>query len=675
MSAAKDVTATFSTPSVSLGAALDYTGLVWNTGGDAPFTPQTANAYYGGSAAQAGRVGNQQRSYLSTTVVGPGTLSFYWRVSSSTGNSTFSVSLDGVAKSSRIGNSPWSRSELIIPTGIHTVSWEYRKDSAYAAVIRDQESVEDSSSASGDDAGWIDYVVFTASTPSCTYALSADSAFYSAQGAIGAVTMNTAPHCNWTAVSSAPWITVNSGSTGVGNGDVLFTVTANTETQRTGTITVGDKTLTITQSGANTTLYFPHVDTTFPWQTEIAIINTSLDQSVTGFLKGLSNEGQLVEAKTVTLSARGRRQITVSSEFANHTNIGYMIFETDAASVQGYTKFYQEGTDRVAIPAATKVNASDIYISHIASNEQWWTGVSLVNTTPTPKELTITFNNGLSVPYTLNGKEHRAFTIRHLFNDQPQPDIRSAVITNASGVIGLELFGSLGWGAQLEGIPLTDNTASTIYYPHVASDGWWTGIVAYNPSDTACTITVSPYTAQGDPLSPSTIPIAGKGKYIGTVTDLGLPAQAAWFRIDSTRPLSGFELFGTTDGNQLAAYAAGGAAGAKKGVFAKIEKNGWTGIAFVNTEASAASVTLTAFNDSGAAVATRILPVSGHAKVVNLPERIFTQDVSDATYITYLSDRNLMGFQINGASEDMLLDGGTSTGMMLDGLPALAGTN
>ena len=102
------------------------------------------------------------------------------------------------------------------------------------------------------------------------------------------------------------------------------------------------------------------------------------------------------------------------------------------------------------------------------------------------------------------------------------------------------------------------------------------------------------------------------------VSQLGLPAQTAWFRIDSTSPITGFELFGTADGNQLAAYAGGNGTGAKSGVFAKIEKNGWTGIAFVNTEAGAASVTLTAYNDNGTAVATQVLPVGGHAKVVNL---------------------------------------------------------
>ena len=39
------------------------------------------------------------------------------------------------------------------------------------------------------------------------------------------------------------------------------------------------------QAGSNTHLYFPHVDTTYGWQTEIAIINMSPDQSVTGTLK------------------------------------------------------------------------------------------------------------------------------------------------------------------------------------------------------------------------------------------------------------------------------------------------------------------------------------------------------------------------------------------------------
>ena len=106
--------------------------------------------------------------------------------------------------------------------------------------------------------------------------------------------------------------------------------------------------------------------------------------------------------------------------------------------------------------------------------------------------------------------------------------------------------------------------------------------------------------------------------------------------------------------------------GAKAGIFAKIEKNGgWTGIAFVNTEDTAASVTLTAYNDAGAVVATQVLPVPGHAKVVNNPQPIFSQDIGSATYIAYSSNRNVVGFQLNGSSGDT----------MLDALPGLGGTN
>jgi rhodanese-related sulfurtransferase len=410
-------------------------------------------------------------------------------------------------------------------------------------------------------------------------------------------------------------------------------------------------------------LYFPHVDTHGLWKTEIAIINTG-DQTITGTLRALNDEGRLVKITTVPVPAHGRRQIAVADEFTNHTDIGYIIFNADSAAVQGYTKFYQEGVYRAAIPAVKEVNASDIYIPHIDSGADWWTGISLVNTTLETKELTMTFSDGRTRDITLNANQHDAFSISELFDNQPQPGIESAVISNASGVIGLELFGSVGWGTQLEGILLTDKTASTRYYPHVDNNGWWTGIVAYNPSESEATITITPYSEQGSSLTALTRSIPGKGKYIGAVSDLDLDAQTAWFKIDSPQPLSGFELFGTADGNQLAAYA-GGSGPAKAGVFANIEKNGWTGIAFVNTEGAKASVILTAYDDNGALVATEALSVGGFAKVVNNPELIFTQDIGNATHIAYTSDKNVVGFQLNGSSD----------GTMLDGLPALAGTN
>jgi hypothetical protein len=407
-------------------------------------------------------------------------------------------------------------------------------------------------------------------------------------------------------------------------------------------------------------LVFLHIATSTPWQTEIAVINT-VNQTVTGTLRALSDSGDLVDTEAVMLPAHGRRQINVADTFTNHTNIGYIIFESDSDTIQGYTKLYVDGTYRAAVAAVRAVSTLNIYIPHIASDTAWCTGISLVNTTSTAKDLTITFSDGSIRTLTLNAKAHKAFMIESLFNDLPQPDIQSAVITNAGGVIGLEVFGGSGWSSQLEGILLTDNTTSTLYYPHVAGGEWWTGIIAYNQSDSAGTITITPYSEQGALLSTSTLPIAGRGKYIGAVSNLGLPAETAWFRIDATSTLSGFELLGTIDGKQLGAYAGSSGTGATYGILPKIEKSGWTGIVFVNTEAYAATVILTAYDDNGGVVAIRVLPVGAYAKVVNMAEAIFTQDISGATYIAYSSDRNVVGFQLNGSSD----------GTMLDGLPGL----
>jgi len=218
-------------------------------------------------------------------------------------------------------------------------------------------------------------------------------------------------------------------------------------------------------------LYFPHVDTNPPWETEIAIINNG-SSDLTGTLLAYGNDGQLVESIPVNLAVRGRRQIDVADEFSNPDAIGYFILVTNSTAVRGYTKFYIEGQYRVAVPAVQEVNSGDVYLSHIASDAQWWTGVSILNTTASAKTLTFQFNNGQSRTVDLAAGEHKAFTIASLFGGVAQPTIGSAVIANVAGTVGLELFGSTGAGGEsyLSGILLKGDTTSSIYYPHVASD-------------------------------------------------------------------------------------------------------------------------------------------------------------------------------------------------------------
>ena len=91
--------------------------------------------------------------------------------------------------------------------------------------------------------------VITQDGASCSFSLSSGNATISANGGNGSFNVIATAGCSWTAVSSAHWVSINSGS-GTGSGSVSYSVTSNpSPNARTGTITVGTQTFTVVQSG------------------------------------------------------------------------------------------------------------------------------------------------------------------------------------------------------------------------------------------------------------------------------------------------------------------------------------------------------------------------------------------------------------------------------------------
>ena len=130
----------------------------------------------------------------------------------------------------------------------------------------------------------------------------------------------------------------------------------------------------------------------------------------------------------------------MGESFSPAENVAYIVFTAEAGTAAGYTKNYRTGRYRVAVPAAETVNTGDAYISHIASTGNWETHIGLLNTGGQEKSVTISFNTGQEETLTLQSGEFRRFTIAELFNDTPQPEIRSAVLENAAGIVGTEIF-------------------------------------------------------------------------------------------------------------------------------------------------------------------------------------------------------------------------------------------
>lgn len=86
---------------------------------------------------------------MSTTVTGPGTLGFRWKVSSRLTTHVLAVLVDGVVQPGGISGTTmtnWAEVSLSIPAGSHTVTWRYSKGTG---------------SGQGLDRGWVDRVTYT----------------------------------------------------------------------------------------------------------------------------------------------------------------------------------------------------------------------------------------------------------------------------------------------------------------------------------------------------------------------------------------------------------------------------------------------------------------------------------------------------------------------------------
>jgi M6 family metalloprotease-like protein len=115
-------------PPPTIPVAVDATNLTWTTGGNTPWEGQTAVTHDGVDAAQSGAIPDFGTSYVQTSVTGPSTLSFWWKVSSESGYDFLRVAMDGNNSNSISGEVNWQLINLAIPAGAHTVRWTYSKD-------------------------------------------------------------------------------------------------------------------------------------------------------------------------------------------------------------------------------------------------------------------------------------------------------------------------------------------------------------------------------------------------------------------------------------------------------------------------------------------------------------------------------------------------------------------
>ncbi|MCX6874980.1 MAG: M6 family metalloprotease domain-containing protein [Verrucomicrobia bacterium] len=145
--------------------------LYWPTGGDSVWYGQSTTTHDGVDAAQSGDIADSQSVWAQISVAGPGTLTFWWKVSSEADYDYLQFFMDGAEQGTApqiSGAVDWQPITVAVPAGNHALRWTYSKDGSLSA---------------GADAAWLDQVVFAPDlpqaldTPALTWATSGNAAW------------------------------------------------------------------------------------------------------------------------------------------------------------------------------------------------------------------------------------------------------------------------------------------------------------------------------------------------------------------------------------------------------------------------------------------------------------------------------------------------------------------
>ncbi len=124
-----------------------FTQFDWQTGGNQPWSTTDVNPYEGTYCARSGAINHSQTSFLSLTydVYSAEDISFWYRVSSESGYDFLRFYIDNNEIGEWSGTVPWTLATYPVTAGNHTFKWEYSKDGSVV---------------SGEDAVFVDYIVF-----------------------------------------------------------------------------------------------------------------------------------------------------------------------------------------------------------------------------------------------------------------------------------------------------------------------------------------------------------------------------------------------------------------------------------------------------------------------------------------------------------------------------------
>ena len=167
----------------------------------------------------------------------------------------------------------------------------------------------------------------------CTYTLTPPTQSVASTGGTGSAAVAAPNGCAWTGVSNnSGWLTVTSGASGSGNGSVAFSASANASSvPRTGTLTVGGQTFSVTQAGAPCTYSISPPSQSIAAGSATGSTNVTAPAGCTW--SGVSNTGWLTVTSGATGSGNGSVGFSASANTSTSQRSGTLTVAGDTFTV------------------------------------------------------------------------------------------------------------------------------------------------------------------------------------------------------------------------------------------------------------------------------------------------------------------------------------------------------
>lgn len=238
---------------------------------------------------------------------------------------------------------------------------------------------------------------------------------------------------------------------------------------------------------------------------------------------------------------------------------------------------------------------------------------------------------------------------------------------DSQDVVGAEVFGlTPATGArQTVGVGLNQAAGPELFVPHIAADtqNFWTGVVVINLDDQAATVSFEPYNAVGELIGggfQESFAPGEKRSFLVLGDHLDFGPDAAWVRVTSSGPLTGYLLFGnppSAGADQFAGFESVRQLSTRM-LFPHTENTlvgGFTGISIINPGDTTANLTLRLVAADGTVKSVNdSLTLAPKTKLVGLVGNLFESSVALGDIVLVESSENLAGFQLYGAGSKTL---------------------